>query len=274
MLTLFAIPKPFSGHIAMIQENAIRSWMTLGPGCRVILFGQEEGTAEMAKSLGTDHVQDVARNKYGTPLLNDLFRQAETLSNDPYLCYINADIILMNDAVQSVHSLTHRKKRFLMVGQRWDFDQAEPIVFNDTWEQRLREQVSQRGKLHNPTGIDYFLYQRGLWGAVPPFAVGRTAFDNWLIYRARALKIPVIDATPSIMAIHQNHDYSHAGNGYKWVWRGPEAKLNQALAGNGSKLFTIWDSTHILTERGLERRQDTGLGGGIWSYRRSIRLGA
>ncbi len=274
MPTLFAIPKPFKGHIAVIQENAIRSWAYLGENYRVVLMGNEPGTAEAAAAIGATHIPQVAVNRYGTPLLNDLFSQAQQLSHDPLLCYINADIILMSDFAQALDRLARRKKRFLMVGQRLDFDQTQPIKFDTDWQTPLRQRAQQSGSLRNPTGIDYFAFTRGLWGNIPPFAVGRTAFDNWLIYRARRLKAPVIDATAAVTAIHQNHDYNHAGSGYNWIWRGPEAKFNQALAGGQANHYTIWDSTHVLTERGLEPRKQSGLGGGIWSYRRSSRLGA
>ncbi len=274
MLTLFAIPKPFNGHTAVIQENAVRSWVALGDACRVILFGNEHGTASVAGSLGVAHVPTVQRNKYGTPLLNDLFDQAHRLTGDRYLCYINADILLMNDFFCSVQRVVRRKRRFLMVGQRWDLDQDRPIQFDDLWQTRLRDRTRSHGVLRDPTAIDYFLFTSGLWGKVPPFAIGRTAFDNWLIHRACQLRVPVIDATESVMAVHQNHDYSHAGTGYNWIWRGPEARLNRALAGGQTSCFTIWDSTHVLTPDGLHRRRQTGLGGGIWSYRRSVRLGA
>lgn len=42
-LTIFAMPKPFGGHIATIQKNAIRSWARLRPA-QIILFGDEPGT--------------------------------------------------------------------------------------------------------------------------------------------------------------------------------------------------------------------------------------
>lgn len=274
MPTLFAIPKPFRNHIAVIQTNAIRSWTRLGGAYKVILFGDEEGTAQLAQSVGATYVPRVARNRYGTPLLNDLFQQAQQLSNDPILCYINADILLLDDFAAAVQRLARRKKRFLMVGQRWDFNQTQLIDFDGHWQAQLRDRVSRTASLRNPTAIDYFLFTRGLWGKIPPFAVGRTAFDNWLIYRARQLKMPVIDATPAVTAIHQNHDYLHAGSGYNWIWKGPEAKFNQGLAGGQANWYTIWDSTHVLTAQGIEPRRQTGLGGGIWSYRRSTRLGA
>jgi hypothetical protein len=274
MFTLFAIPKPFKGHIGLIQRNAILSWRRLGDQVTTILFGDEPGTAQAAAEMDVKHVPLVRRNRYGTPLLSDLFAQAEMLSGHPHLCYVNADIILLSDFARSFELLVRRKRRFLMVAQRHDLDLAEPLGTGDDWERVLQDRVKRDGRLKNPTNIDLFLYNRGLWGRIPPFAVGRTAFDNWLIYRARTLQAPVIDVTPVVTVIHQNHDYNHAGNGAAWIWRGPEARQNFALAGGHANLYTIWDSTHQLTEQGLNRREHQGLGGGIWSYQRSVRLGA
>jgi len=58
-------------------------------------------------------------------------------------------------------------------------------------------------------GLDYFIFPCGLFRDIPPFAVGRPAWDNWLVYKARSLGLPVIDATKMVTAIHQNHAYSH-----------------------------------------------------------------
>src|SRR5258708_10192086 len=94
MLTLFAIPKNFRGPIATIQRNAIASWTRLTPRPEIMLFGDEEGAAETARDLGLRHFPEVARNECGTPLLGDLFRQAEQHPSTPLLAYVNADIIL------------------------------------------------------------------------------------------------------------------------------------------------------------------------------------
>lgn len=270
MLTLFTIPKPFTReHIATIQHNALRSWSLLSEDVRVVVFGDEPGAAEAAQTCGAIHIPGVARNEFGTPLLSDLFNQAHQVSDDPLLCYINADILLLDDFRAGLEQVFRRKKRFLMVGQRTDLDITDRLDFAGDWQAPLRERAGREGKLRPPPWIDFFAFRRGMWGAIPPFAVGRTAFDNWLIYRARQLKIPVIDATPAVRILHQNHDYAHTGSGYKGAWHGVEAKRNFRLAGGKSHLFTIWDSSHILTADGLTRRENTGLGGGIWTYRRS-----
>ena len=61
MITIFTIPKPFKGHIKIIQINAVRSWLKLRPSCQVILFGDEEVVAETAEELGIQHVSDAKR---------------------------------------------------------------------------------------------------------------------------------------------------------------------------------------------------------------------
>ena len=94
MLTIFSIPKPFLGHIGVIQRNAVKSWLALRPECEVILLGDEEGTATCAQELGVRHCAGIARNEYGTPLLDDAFARVTAASRFPRLCYVNADIIL------------------------------------------------------------------------------------------------------------------------------------------------------------------------------------
>src|SRR3989304_7757798 len=120
MLTLFAIPKPFRGHVGAIQRNSIRSWPLLHPGCEVILFGQDEGTAEIALELGTSHVPIVACNEYGTPLVNGLFAQAERMARHDVLCYVKADIILMRDFPVALRRAAVGRRRVLLTGRRWD----------------------------------------------------------------------------------------------------------------------------------------------------------
>ena len=54
MLSMFALPKPFKGHIGVIQRNAIASWARLPSKPEIILFGDEEGTAQAARDLSLE----------------------------------------------------------------------------------------------------------------------------------------------------------------------------------------------------------------------------
>jgi hypothetical protein len=244
MLTVFSTPKPFEGHFAMIQRNAIRSWTLLHPDCEVILFGDEEGTEAVASEFGVRHIPHVKRNEYGTPFISDLFDQAQQLGVHDTLCYVNCDTILLSDLIPSVER-AKRKRRFLMVGRRWGLRVTDHLDFGPhNWEEQLRTAVKQRGSPGHPSAIEYFVFNRGLWGELPPLVVGRPRWDNYMLYRARSRKAALIDASSDVTAIHQDHDYSHHPKGREGVWNGVEAQRNHELMGTG---FTTEHSTHLLT---------------------------
>jgi hypothetical protein len=248
------VPKPFRGHFGLIQRNAIGSWVRLHPQIQVILFGDEEGTAEVAQELGVCHVPEVARNEYGTPLLNDVFGKAEQLATHDVLCYVNCDILLMNDFMQAVRMVRQHSNRFLMIGECQNLDLTEPLSFDQPdWEERLHRRVKEKGKRRGPGALDYFVFTRGFYGELPPFALGRPFFDNWLVWRGRALKGPVVDATLITTAIHQNHDYSHVTGGQVWAQQGDEANQNLKITGGKRRHYNIFDATHYLTPTGWQR---------------------
>ncbi len=252
MLTLFTTPKPFRGHIKTIQTNAIQSWTLLHPQCEIILFGDEEGTAEIASHFKIHHISRVECNEYGTPLISSMFKIAQETAHHPLIGYVNADIILLSDFVPALQRVLW--PAFLVVGQRWDIDIKEPVDFSRAdWEKQLRTQLLEAGKLHPPTGIDYFVFPRGQFRDIPPLVVGRAGWDNWIIYHTRRMKIPVIDATKVITAVHQNHDYSHHPAGKAGVWGGAEARQNRTLAGGHRHVFNIHDSDWVLSSRGIRR---------------------
>lgn len=254
MLTIFAIPKPFTGHIGTIQRNAIRSWSLLQPHPEIILFGDDEGTAGVARDLGVLHFPKVARNEYGTPLLHDFFQKAENLSSHQVLCYVNADIILTDDFSKAVHRVSESRSKFLIVGQRWDVDIRDQLNFGITnWQDEVRRIALKANRQRPSNWIDYFVFSKGLGRNLLPFAIGRTSWDNWLIWHARTNGAPVIDASDSVIAIHQNHDYSHHPAGKAGVWDGEEAARNYKLSGGWRHLYNIENATYVLGESGLQR---------------------
>ena len=140
-----------------------------------------------------------------------------------------------------------------MSGRRWDLDIKEEIDFNTDWEEKLRENIFKSGKLHKPSGMDYCVFSRNLPHNLPPFAVGRPGWDNWLIYHIRSLKIPVIDATEVITVLHQKHDYSHSPYGKRDKVGGPEEERSLKLAGGLSHMLTLRDADWVLISQGLTK---------------------
>lgn len=212
MITFFTVQKENKGHIKVIQDNALKSWQLLGQEVLVL--------------------EDCKCNQYGTPLVDSIFETAYLRASNDIVCYVNADIILMSDFVRKATDVIEQNDKFLMVGQRWDLDVTEPIDFSNDWERVVRERVFLKGKLHGPTGIDFFLFVKGMLSDLPPFAIGRIAWDNWVLWRARNIGATVVDVTEYVMVVHQNHDYSHLKVDVNTVtsWTGPETDENLRLA--------------------------------------------
>jgi len=256
VITIFAMPKPFHGHIEIIQRNAIQSWMRLDPGVEVILFGDEHGTAGVCKEFGLRHVPHVGRSEFGAPLLNTVFEGAQRVSKHNPLVYVNCDILLFHDFREALKATTARRERFLMVGRRWDLDITTPLDFSDSsLEMTLRDQAIRNGLQRAEMWIDYFVFPRNLYDDIPPLAIGRRYWDNWLIWKARNIHADVVDATPSVVAIHQNHDYSHHPQGVKGVLHSPESERNFSLAGGWKHLFTLKDANYHLCGDTLQPRR-------------------
>lgn len=253
MLSIFSCPKPFKGHSNIIQRNAIQSWKSLGPSVEVILIGDEEGTADVCRQGGFQHHPDVKCNEYGTPYMSSIFQIGQSQAHYPWVCYVNSDIILMQDFNRAIKKLMALKSKFLAIGRRWDAPIKESLQYSDpSWEENLATLVRKEGKLEHHAAIDCLFFPKGLIVDFPDFALGRPLWDNWLIFDIKRKKIPVIDYTPVVTLVHQSHDYSHShlpGG----VWDGPEAKANLKLAGGYRHALTIGDADYQLTQSGFKK---------------------
>ncbi len=266
-LTIFSAPKPFTNpHIATIQRNAIQSWLHLGEEVQVLLVGQEAGMAEVAAEYGVRLLPDVKRNAAGTPLVSSIFDLARQASDSPYLAYVNGDILLLPDLIPAVRNIAaalsappfsqstipNPQSPFLLIGQRWDMDVPNLLEFPPDWETCLWADVAAHGELHRPAGSDYFVFPRSAFTEIPDFAIGRAGWDNWMIYHARQQKWPVVDGTPSLMVIHQSHDYSHLPGGQPH-YNLEESQQNMAMGGGLANMYMVLDADWQLRDGRLRR---------------------
>ncbi len=252
LITIFTAPKPFTNaHIALIQRNAIRSWLAL-PDVDVLLVGQEDGLAEFAAEMGVRHRPDVARNREGTPLVSSIFALGREAGDSPLLAYVNADIILLPDFVETARQVMAQARDFLLVGQRWDMGITTPLDLTPGWQAQLLDAARRENRLHPRGGSDYFLYPRGMFADMPAFAVGRAGWDNWMIYAARRAGAATVDCTGVIHIIHQDHDYSHLPDGQPH-YRLPETFENVRLAGGKLTIFKLDDTNRRLVDGRLAR---------------------
>ncbi|MBN1640725.1 MAG: hypothetical protein JXA09_05775, partial [Anaerolineae bacterium] len=182
-LTLFAVPRPFEGIYDAIQRNAIGSWLEMDVEV-LLLHEPGSNVADVARELGLP-AYEIAVSPEGTPMLSSIFETAFAHCETPLTCYVNADIIVLGPLHRAAALCADRMKRFLMVGQRTDVDlQGARLDYRGEWRETLQQAIDERGQLHAACGIDYFASPGNVWGEIPAFALGRAAWDNWLVARA------------------------------------------------------------------------------------------
>jgi hypothetical protein len=161
-----------------------------------------------------------------------------------------------------------------MLGRRWDMDITEALSFKEGWPERLEQLRRVRGKLHNPWGMDYFAFPRGMTPHMPPFVVGRPGWDIWLVWETAAAGIPLLNVTSGAPVLHQNHNYAHVPSGRDGGYQGPEADMNHRLIRKHSPDLDMtytsvfraeWriDGSRIILDGSLERRW--------WFFRHRLR---
>ncbi len=258
-ITLFTAPKAFTIPLnIIIQRNAIKNWIALGSEVEVLLMGRETGMAETAAELGVRHVPEVECSEAGPPYISSMMDYARRLTSSPYLAISNADILYLPDIIHATQMAARLSDKFLLLGQRYDLDVPEDMEFTAGWEERLWQDMQSRGKLHPPLGSDYFIFPRSLLEDIPDFTIGRSGWDNWIIYHAIQEGWTVLDATPSLRIVHQNHDYSHLP-GNRPPYKLPETKRNIALAGGEENMLTIMDIPKQLVDGSVRSSPITSL---------------
>lgn len=256
MITLFSTCKPFCGVYEHIQYNALHSWSLLEPRPNVILFGDDTGTAEAARTFGFEHVPDVRSHgfterdigggppRHATkPSVPGMFHTAMKMTDGDLLVYVNADILLTNLTSEFLR-VRQQLLRFLLVGQRYNVTIEGRLDFRGDWVKPLRAV----GKLHPPCGIDYIAFTKGMWKSLPDFAVGYVGFDNYLVFTALAQCIPVVDGTATILAIHQEHPFRRRKDA------GDRHNLNTWGKEPWNTRSQVSDATWILDAQGVRQK--------------------
>lgn len=262
-LSLVTTCKPFTGLLQTIQENALRSWASLRPRCEVLVFGDEPGSKDVCEALGFRHFPDAKRNGLGTPLLGDMLEQANRAASSDTIAFVNADIMLTDSLLTATETVRESFPRFLLLVRRWNASVRDPWRFDSPASQQDLVSFARSTATLEPVygGIDVFVFYRGLYSEVPPFAIGRGRWDSYLIADARRRRIPVVDATESCVAVHQAHDYEHIQGvesdcetsqaGKPAYASTAEGKENARLLGSPDFIATCLNATHELGPQGL-----------------------
>lgn len=259
-LLIFACPKPFVEPFTLIQQNAINSWKALKKPKRIsidiYLIGDEEGVSEHAAQLDCKHISDIQKNKFGTPLVDCIFKKIKSVATEcqsqhpedtVVCCYINADIIVFEQFITNIEQFLKKRNEFkndcsyadinkyLLVGMRWDCDNIPKIDFNDKESvNNVIQYAKENGESHGCWGIDYFIFSPKTFGFIYPFAIGKFVWDRWLVGNIFRQDSVTVDITQTNFVIHQNGDWYQSSTGgitnnRKALFDTEEVKINYSF---------------------------------------------
>jgi len=204
-LSIFTTCKPMVGLDAIHQDNAIRSWLALFPLPRIIVYGDDDGVAELCAKYRLLHLPNAHLTTFGRPDLAWMLSQCLNFTPAGVVpAYVNADICLTQDFVNTIFAIKVWYPKFMICGQRHNLDVNQCVEdFDD-----LRQRAIIENKYLKPTGTDYFAFSSSRMADYLPagLGVGHLAWDNYLPWHAVTKHgATFIDATRTIVAVHQNH---------------------------------------------------------------------
>lgn len=228
------------------------------PDAEVILYGNAEGAAEVSRNLEVTHVSQIGSSASGVPLFGDIASHAATHARFDAQVYLNCDILVTDHVIWAVQSTPFL--RYLMVGQRIDLSERATALIQAASGCGALDVVAQDREttLHPVSGIDYFVFPRGLWNGLGSLVIGRAGYDAALVAFCLRQRIPVIDATFMIPALHQYHEYDHVKGGESEVFRGTDALNNRRLHDVSHSPPTIGDATWQMVGGRLVRNRARG----------------
>lgn len=248
MITFLTSPKPFSGRSRENQIRAIRSWLAVETDAEVVVYGEAEGAKAVCRDLGAHYVPDIDATESGLPYFNAIVEHARQHAIYDTQVYVNCDILLNASLLRAIEHVT--LSEYLLVGQRVDL--KENVYVNpsaeDWFDLLLQEAQGGRARLHGPAGKDYFVFRRGMWEGLPQVIIGRGSYDTALLAYCLFRKIPIVDGTYSVVALHQFHDYAHVAGGLQEVRHGTAAIRNRRNSGMMHSAPTIGDAQWVLRE--------------------------
>jgi len=208
-ITIFTTMKPFHGEFALIQRNAVRSWLTLEPTPEILVFGNDDGVHGVCTEFEIRHIPDIRTAPSGAPYVDDLFAKACELASNHILCYVNADVILLSEFIQAVDTVYSQLGQAIVVCApvnikvTFEIDTADP-----TWEGHIRKEMRQELRAPTPVGADIFLFPRHFNWNLSGMVVGRCGWDNAALWRACTAPSPAVDVSAALAAVHQDHQFT------------------------------------------------------------------
>ena len=142
------------------------------------------------------------------PVLKSMFLDAYKKFDSTFYGYVNADILFNKGIIDTLRTIRSSrffkgKKRILISGRRVDLELEKLGVKEISTPQEVEDLV-HKGSLSYGYAEDFFITTATYpWEFIPDLVIGRPKYDNFFVYMSRLHNVLVIDASWTVIALHQ-----------------------------------------------------------------------
>ncbi|KAL3884484.1 hypothetical protein ACJMK2_024622 [Sinanodonta woodiana] len=188
------------------------NWLSLRPYVVPVVFTNDTSLAVECSRKGWTVFPVSAAAAHGIPILKHMYLDVMKKINSELYAFANSDILFTDTLVETLLQVMEYNSTFkghtLIIGIRTNVNNITRDE-GSSWKE-LESVSKKRGTLFKMYAEDYFITSGSYpWKDIPDVVIGRRAYDNWLVLNARMMKHRVIDATETILAVHQT---TKAGN--------------------------------------------------------------
>ena len=200
--------KPFDEEYSWKQEQSIKSWMTLeGIEKKIIIVGNDDGVAEFTKKNNLIRHPNI-KTFHNVPYIVDMLEVAYSHADDnDIIIWTNSDMIYFNDFIETIKAFRkeYTQKDFMMAGRRHDW--KTPRVFDLNNKDEVNNILKNECRLHETCGIDYIIHSKTTMKGYlsPRLLIASYTHDMKMLAIGIHRKIPTVDCSKTITAIHHNH---------------------------------------------------------------------
>ena len=184
----------------------VKNWLSLRPYLIPVVFTNESTIANECRRQGFDVLPVRVTAAGGIPVLKYMYEDTMNTYSSSFYGYSNSDILFSETLIQTLSWILNTSINFtnpiMIVGKRTNVSR---LKLNDTLSWKKFHAVALcRGVVFAGKAEDYFITSRSYpWNDIPEVVIGRPAYDNWIVYNARKNNHTLIDATKTLLAVHQ-----------------------------------------------------------------------
>lgn len=190
-----------------VHNNTKYNWQSLGYNIKTVLFTNDSDVAKEFLKSKWDILPLLHVSSSGTPVLKSMFIEVKMRFNASFIGFANSDLLFTDTLVTTLESLTDifrqpNRTHIIITGRRTN-------IYNITQDQTkafdfLHRATTIKGKLSHGDTEDYFITDWNYpWDLIPDVVIGRPAYDNFLLLFSRMKGYVTIDASHTILALHQ-----------------------------------------------------------------------